>query len=264
MITMAVLSSYSSRRRGFWTAPLCLLACSLLASASVATKGDVRRLQTELATLRAQKDSLERVAARLNRALQDSLRGNTELLRHMQGQIVNQLSSVQDLILTVQQLSGQNEQRLAQLREQIEQSRQPVTPPPGAPGGAASGGDVEAMFNEGMTRLKESPAIARVVFQQIVSDHREHARAADAQFYIGETYYAEKNYDQAYRELELVAQSFPASPKAPAALMRAGAIAEERRDVARARRYYQQVQNNFPRSDEARLARQAISRLSRR
>jgi tol-pal system protein YbgF len=263
MNAMAVFSTYSLRRRGSWTAPLCLLACSLLASACVATKGDVRKLQTELAVLRAQKDSLERVAARLNRTLQDSLQENNELLRKMHGQIVNQLSSVQDLILTVQQMSGQNEQRIAQLREQIEQSRQQSVIPPGGGPGSAAAGDIEKMFADGMSRLDDSPAIARVAFQQIVADFPSHGRAADAQFYIAETYYKEKNYEQAYRQFELVVESFPDAPKAPAALMRAGAIAEERRDPTKARGYYQQVANRYSRTDEARQARQAIARLRR-
>ncbi|MGH7471134.1 MAG: tetratricopeptide repeat protein [Longimicrobiales bacterium] len=262
---MADMLTLKQRRRGSRTAPFFLLAPLVVTLAGcVATKGDVRTLQDELADLRTRQDSLVRAAARQNRVLADSLQANTELLRTMRGQLVNQISQVQELLLTVQQLLGQNEQRLAQMRDQMEQQRQAAAqPPPSTPGRATGQSNFDEMVAAGMSVVKSSPASARAAFQRILSEHPQHERLPMVQFYIAETYYEEGNFEQAYREFDLVAESWPNHERARAALYRAGVIAEERKNTQKAREYYTKVSTNYRDTDEARQATQALRRLPR-
>jgi tol-pal system protein YbgF len=257
-------SSLKQRRRGSRTAPFCLLTALLVGlPGCVATKGDVRTLQDELAAVQARQDSLVRAANRQNRILQDSIAASTELMRTMRGQLVNQITQVQELLLTVQQLLGQNEQRLAQLREQMEQQRQSAVQTPTQSSTGSARGNFDEMYAAGMTFIKESPATARATFQRILSDHPQDERLPDVQFYIAETYYEEGNFEQAYREYELVVSSYPNSDRARKALYRAGVVAEERKNTPKAREYYSRVSSNYPNTDEARQADQALRRLRR-
>ncbi len=261
---MALARTHRLRRRGSRIAPLCLLTLSALAlPACYATKADVRRLQNNLVDVQARQDSLVRATARQSRALQDSLRASTELMRMLRGQVSNDIGDVKELLLTVQQLLGQNEQRLAQLREQFEQRQQQAAAQTVTQPVATSSGNVDELYAAGMGRLKESPATARLLFQQIVSDFPRSERAPDAQYYIGETYYEERNFEQAYREYELVVSSYPDHRRAPGALLRAGVIAEERNDRDKARQYYTRLANSYKNSDEAGEATRALQRLRR-
>jgi len=45
---------------------------------------------------------------------------------------------------------------------------------------------------------------------------------ANAQYWLGESYYSQKNYAQATQEFELVVRDFPDSPKVPSALFKQG------------------------------------------
>ena len=265
MITMAGRKYSTLRRRGSRTAPLFLLAVLLLPGC-VATKADVRKLQLDMAAMRARQDSLERANARQSRLLQDSLRASTEIMRTIRGQIANDIKDVKELLLTVQQLLGQNDQRLAQLREQFErQQQQAMAPPPTPMSGSSDQANIDRLFQAGKDRLDSgSPATARIAFQQIISDYpRDRERAAEAQFYIAESYYKERNFTQAYKEFDTVAESYPETKRAPGALLRAGVIAEENGDRAKARQYFTKVTVNFKNTDEAREASQNLRRIAR-
>src|SRR5262245_61456632 len=122
---MAVQHSNNHRRRGLRTAPLLWTGCLAVAlSGCWATKNDVRTLQMDLAVSRARQDSIARETARQNRVLQDSLRTMSEFTRYLQGNLTNQMKTMQDLVLQVQALLGQSQQRIADLREQLDRQQQ--------------------------------------------------------------------------------------------------------------------------------------------
>jgi TolA-binding protein len=58
-----------------------------------------------------------------------------------------------------------------------------------------------------------------------------------------------------------VRAKFPQSPRAPTALYKIGLLAERRKDVATARATYQRVMQEYPRSEEADLARERLASL---
>ena len=68
---------------------------------------------------------------------------------------------------------------------------------------------------------------------------------------------------RALREFERVQELFPSSPRASAALYRAGVISRDRNDNAKAREYFQRVVRGYPGSEEARAASEALGRLPR-
>jgi len=257
---MAVQKSITIRRRGLRTAPLYWVSCLAIALSACATKSDVRKLQFDISTLRARQDSVAREQARQNRVLQDSLRAMSDYTHYMQGNLTNQIKSLQELALQVQALLGQSQQRIADLREQLERSQQQQqqATQPVNPGGTSE----DELYNTGMAKLQEnSPAIARAAFQELLRSYSGSPRAPDAQFYLAETYVAERDTAQAFREFERVEEMYPTAPKAADALYRAGVVAEENRARTRARGFYNRVITKYSTSPAAAEARKRLNAL---
>jgi tol-pal system protein YbgF len=107
---------------------------------------------------------------------------------------------------------------------------------------------------------------AREAFQMLLREFRQHERAPDAQFQIGETYAAEKNYEQAVQELEIVAEEWPDSERAPQALYRAGIIAADSlspKQPRKARQLLQRVVDTYGNSSSAGPARTKLRSVPR-
>ena len=247
-----------ANRRGQLLAPIaCVMA---VAVSGCATKKDVRTLQMDLASMRAQQDSLYREIQRQNLLLADSVRGGAELIRTTRAQLSNQIRQLNDVVISLQQLLGQTQQRITELREQAERANQQPQPVPQPT--QTSDQSAEDLYRTGATRLQEkSVTAARLSFEQFLSQYPQHERAADAQFGLAETYALEDELAEAVNQFVRVAEAYPTSGRAPEALYRAGQISEDRNRRTDARTYYQRVVRSYANSPSARLAQQRLDRL---
>jgi tol-pal system protein YbgF len=259
-------------------------------AAGCALKGDVRRVELQVDALRAERtraDSqrvaqIDSVRALLG-VVQEKLVAQQAYLVQLRGDMKTELLQVQQQLVAVQELTGQSQQRLTELRGRIEeQARQPVpvldtthagagagAGTPGAPGvpvgpsGNPAGPGPDQMYDLSLQQFRRgSLATARLGFREFLRIFPTHERAADALFYVGETFGAE-NADSAAAVYQQVVKLHPNSPRAPAALYKLGLLAERRGDKAAARTYYARVIAGYPRSDEANLARDKLQRLGR-
>jgi tol-pal system protein YbgF len=250
-----------TNRRGHRLAPIACMAVVTLMTSACATKGDIRNLRMDIASLQAKQDSLYRESLRQAGTLADSVRMTSEMLRTTRGQLSNQIKQLSDMLVTVQELMGQSQQRINQLRESLERTSQPPAPAPGMP---ETGGDAEALYSAGAAKLQErSAAAARVAFEQFLSQYPQHERAADAQFGLAETYVLSDELPDAVKQFERVAEAYPTSPRAPEALYRAGEVSEIRKRTTDARRFYNLVRQRYADSPSARLAKQKLDKLPR-
>lgn len=256
----------ASLRRGTVLVAAGLVAVPL---AGCATKRDLRDLRSEIVALQARQDSIYRLLAEQHQVVLDSVRAGTEIVLRVRGELGHQLLQMEQQLVQIQELTGQSQRRLAELRQDLElRNRQfeagTTVQRPSEPA-QQLGGDVAEMYRAGVEKLREgSTTTARAVFQEIVQRHPTHELAPDAQYQLAETYVAERDYEQALREFERVIELFPGSSRAPAALYRAGLIAEERGNISRARDYFNRVRAGYPTSDEARLAADKLRDLPRR
>jgi len=260
--------------------PTLLLALGL--AAGCALKGDVRKVELQVEALRA-----ERARAEAERAAQvDSLRAllvtvqqalaaQQAYLVQMRGDVRTDLVAVQQQLVQVQELTGQSQQRLSELRARIEErAQQPVPPvdttgrpagggPPGGPSGNPGGPGPDQMYDLSLQQFRRgSLGTARLGFREFLRLYSTHERAPDALFYLGETWGGE-SADSAAAVYQQVVKTYPNSSRAPAALYKLGLLAEQRSDKAAARTYYARVIAGYPRSDEANLARDKLQRLGR-
>jgi len=247
--------------------------------AGCATKGAVRRVETEIAVFRAQaarQDSAR--AAELTRILQlqgrilDSLNATRESIRQVRGELGGEMINIQEQLAQVQELTGQSQRRLAELRRDIDDRSQVFTAPdtarpPSAPGDTTAAPPPEPtatpdqLFQASLAELRRSSmSTARLGFQEFVRMYPTHPRMADVLHYIGETFSVSAPDSATYYHTQVVTR-FPQSERAPTSLYKIGLLAEQRRDPAAARAAYERVIRDYPRAEEVNLARQKLAAI---
>ncbi len=252
-------------------------------TAGCALKGDVRKVELQVATLRgelahsdsgrhSERDSLLAAIA----AVQQLLTAQQAYLVQLRGDMKTELLSVQQQLVAVQELTGQSQQRLTELRTRIEERAQQPVPAldtaagragraglPVGPSGNPTGPGPDQMYDVSLQQYRSGRlATARLGFREFLRVYPTHERAGEALFYVGETF-AQENPDSAAAVYEAVVKTYSNSPRAPSALYKLGLLAEQRGDRPKARTYYARVIGGYPRSDEANLARDKLQRLGR-
>ncbi len=276
-------------RRGlFASLPLCLLASLplCLLTSGCATKGQVRLLQGEISSLRietARRDSVRAAALAaiigLQQRIMDSVAAGREALRTLDVRIQADLTGVQRQLLQVQQLTGQSQSRLSEMKVALDQRAEqaeaaglnrplaitprdstavPGAPPPVA---AAPVPTADQMYQGAKLQLNRGAAgTARRGFQELVRTYSTHDLVPEALFYIGESFTSESP-DSAVTYYTQVLSRFPRAPKASTSLYRLGRLETARNNSAAARAYYDRLIKEYPRSDEVELARDALKNL---
>jgi len=242
--------------------------------AGCALKGDVRKVELQVQALRveAAKSDSVRAAERDSilaavRAVQQALTTQQAYLVQVRGDLRTELLAVQQQLVSVQELTGQSQQRLTELRTRIEsraRAPDPVVPTGGAPVGPSgnpAGPGPDQMYDVALQQYRRgSVSTARLGFREFLRVFPTHERAADALFYVGESFEKEAP-DSAAPVYEQVVKTYPNSPRAPSALYKLGLLAEQRGDKPAARTFYARVIAGYARSPEADLARQNQQRL---
>jgi tol-pal system protein YbgF len=247
-----------TNRRGRLLAPIACMALMPLLSAC-ATKGDIRLLRNDISSLQSRQDSAYRASIRQMREQADSVRALSELLRTTRGQLTNQIRQLQEMTTTLQELLGQTQQRITQLKEQSERQ---AAPQPVAPPVTNNTSSADDLYRAATSKLQEgSAAAARVAFEQFLSEYPQHERAADAQLGLAETYVLDDALTDAIPQFVRVSEAYPGSARAPEALYRAGELSERLRRTADARKYYNQIVSRYASSPSASLAKRRLAAL---
>jgi tol-pal system protein YbgF len=100
--------------------------------------------------------------------------------------------------------------------------------------------------------------LALAGFNEFIKRFPAHDLADNAQYWIGQGYYAQKKYDLALPEFGKVLEVYPGKDKEPAALYKIGLCQQELGDKTKARKYWQSLVKKFPKSPEAALAKDKL------
>ncbi len=87
--------------------------------------------------------------------------------------------------------------------------------------------------------------------------------AGSAQYWIGESYYAQRDFEAAIVAYDEAIQKYPRNKHVPTALLKQGYAFAELKDMRDARFFLQQVQKIFPQSPEALQAEEKLKQISR-
>lgn len=251
---------------------LVLLPAAVLSlGGCVASKRDVFLLQTQLSTMqsasaRADTARSAQVAAVLNQIVQsnDSVRVLSARLAKLQSTVATDHYEMGRQILQIQELSGQSQRRLQELRASLEERSQMAaaapTPVPGDTTRAMPAGPGPAqLFQSSLDQLRRGSAtVARSGFEELLRTYPRSEDAPEAMIYIAETYAAERNQVAADSVYLLVVQRYPSSPKAATALYKHAISIRAAGRTAQARAAFERIVREYPRSDEAALAREQL------
>jgi tol-pal system protein YbgF len=230
-----------------------------------ATKRDLRDLRLEMEAMRSSQETLLREISRQQELLLDSM--NVQDVR-LRGDLANRLLQLERQLVQVQELTGQGQQRLADLRQEIRAQEEAIraagaAPAAGGPGGAMTGDPAELYSAAEGALQRGSFASARAGFEGFVRSFPQHEMAPRAQLGIGETYEKSSEAERALQAYARVPELYPDSPEAPMALLRSGRIEAGRNNRSEARTLFNQLVAAYPDSPEAETAREELSRLRR-
>jgi len=141
---------------------------------------------------------------------------------------------------------GKLEQSVAGMAEQQKKAaEQPQTP--------------EALYQQGLDAMKAGEtAKARELLTKFLDQNPKHKLAANAHYWLGETYYSEKNFEQAILEFQEVIKNFPEKEKVPAAMLKQGMAFKEMGDSKSSLYIYKKLTEEYPKSEEAKIAREKL------
>jgi len=265
-------------------APVALLATG----ACFATQQDVQSLQSQVDQLRAASAHADSArAAQLAQVegmlglVRDSLALMSTRVVKMQGDVRGDLYDIGQQLIQIQQLTGQSQNRLQEVRAALdarnqemlqEQPAATAAPPAGgatapvpAKGGAAAPPAASQtpgpnqLFQLALDQLRRgSPGAAQTALQALLQQYPAADIAPDAQFYLGEAYRAQGNAAAADTAYAVVLQKYPKSPRAPTALYKRALYMEQQGNLTGARAALNQLIQKYPNSDEAALAQEHL------
>jgi tol-pal system protein YbgF len=252
--------------RGIW------IGVGLALLGGCVTKSDIQRVQDDVALFKAEtarRDSAR--AAQLAELIQvqqrilDSLNSSRKTVAQLRGDLQGDLYNIQQQLVQLQELTGQSQQRLSELRTQLEARGEQIASTAADTGRAATpaAASADQMYEASLAQLRRgSTATARSGLRELLKMYPTSDRAGDALYFIGQSYAAE-NTDSAIAYYNQVVQKYPTSSRAGSALYNLGLLAERRKETRKAREAYQRVVQKYPQSDEAALARDRLKALGR-
>jgi tol-pal system protein YbgF len=241
-----------------------------------ATKQDIDKLQQDITGARVSSsaaDSVQRAqlieVMRDQRSLSDSIATLSRRLAVMRTASETELTAIKQDISQLQDLSGQSEQRLRDVRAALEEKNrqaEPAATTDSAGGSSAtadnSGPGPLQLLQAGRDQLlKGGNASARSAFADLIARYPKSEYVPEAMFYTAQAYAAERNLDAADDEYASLITKFPNSPRVPTAMYKRALRLQSNKKTAEAKKMYQDIIKRFPRSDEAALADERLQSI---
>lgn len=202
-------------------------------------------------------------------------------MQSIQGRFDDQQRTSDDLRQELQMVRDELNLRLADLEQRLVdkaglQAAAPDLPkppaltspspaPPGAttpPASPTPPGETAAdLYNRALLMIRDLKDFAggRELMETFTRRYPEDPLRVNADYWIGETYYAERSYDRAVLAFETIIQNAPDHPKVGAALLKQGLAFDGLGDRSSARLQLQRVIDKFPGSEEAKIAQEKLA-----
>jgi tol-pal system protein YbgF len=120
----------------------------------------------------------------------------------------------------------------------------------------------QAVYSQAFDALKAgSYSVAITGFKDFLGTYPTSPLAENAQYWLGEAYYVNRDYEAAAGAFRAVMRKWPDSRKAPDALLKLGYTQFEQKQFAAARATLLEVTKKYPGTDSARLAADRLKRI---
>jgi tol-pal system protein YbgF len=256
---------------------LLALSVATLAAGCASTPPEADPVQLKLNDLDARITRIERIVANQVEAAQhlDEVQSN---VRQLRGRLEELEHSNEALAKQQRDLYADLDKRLAAVRGAAaggaaagsasgETAAEGGAATPGAAAAAAAGNapsSVEqAVYTQAFDALKAgSYSVAITGFKDFLGTYPASALAENAQYWLGEAYYVNHDYEAAAGAFRAVLKKWPDSRKAPDALLKLGYTQYAQKQNAAARATLTEVTRKYPGSDSAKLAAERLRRAA--
>jgi tol-pal system protein YbgF len=214
-------------------------------------------IQDQMAT-RSDVDSLRAYIRQLERTVREQM----DLLWSMRADVTQQVSAVDERLQVLDAKVTETIGQFSRLTQKVEGVKAQLTASTADTGGLKSA-DPEDIYNMALTDFQRGNyELAIRQFTQYLEYFPASDLADDAQYWIGDCYYNQRQYTQALEAFDQVLKKYPKSNKIPATLLRIGFTRLAQNDAKTARTYLQRVIAEYPGSEEATLARMRLDTLT--
>jgi len=235
------------------------LLLTLLLAACASTPSEQETTQAKLADLEARVARMERIAANQVEVSQrlDEIQDN---LRELRGRLDELEHSNEALGKQQRDLYGDLKKRLDAAGSgaaSLAGAAGSASPPDaaGAPANSAPSSVEQAVYGQAFDALKAgSYSVAITGFKDFLATYPASPLAENAQYWLGEAYYVNHDYDNAAAAFRAVGDQYPQSAKVPDSLLKLGLTQIDQKKLTDARATLKQVVQRFPGSDAAKIA----------
>lgn len=234
------------------------------------TKTRIYTLEKELASAKEVEKSYQTDMAELRKAdadLQANIDSFRSELQVMAGKIEDHGAAVSKPAADLSRYREDTDRRIVTLEDRIvklqtaldELTKRQQAAPAEAPQAAVKETTPDAPYLKGLEAFKAgNMAAARTSLSQFVEKNPDHELVSNARYWIGETYYAEKNYEQAILEFQEVVKQYPKKEKAPAAMLKQALSFKALKDTKSAQYLLKRLNISYPKSEEAKRAKELL------
>jgi tol-pal system protein YbgF len=243
-----------------------LVIAFIVSAASGCASGQRAQREREVATLRTQVEELKAGQQQSAREL-GRLTGEIKALDAQSAFLVAETKSMSESFARVRTSLEDSGKAIRELQSSVEELRKPAPaavpppaptrPPPPSPAADAS---PEQIFAAAMASFQaEEHGQAVLEWNELTKRFPEDPLASNAQYWIGEAYYRQRDFPQALVEFRKVIDGYPKSSQVPETLLKIGLCHRALKDAARARETWEQLAKDYPGSNAALQARSLLS-----
>ena len=138
------------------------------------------------------------------------------------------------------------------------------TAPSTDPGVVSDPAVAQAEYDQALAVLREGRyADAAQSFKEFLGRHPNSTLAANASYWLGETYYVTRDFDASLKTFTGLVTNHPQSPKVADSRLKIGYIHYEKKDWKAARQELEGLVSSFPGTTAARLASDRLARMKK-
>jgi tol-pal system protein YbgF len=220
------------------------------------TRANMQQLQREFSAL---KERIEETRYQVGRQIGQSSRDGDQRVKDLEARV----AKLTDAFKAQEGQLKAREDDLRELRKSIQQPSSGLNVPAETTETSAAENDAVRRDYETAWRAieKKDYRIAISRFKEFLQKHPKSRLANNAQYWIGESHFALREFDQAILEFDAVRSRYPQGDKVPAALLKQGFAFAELGEKVNARLILQEVVEKYAQSPEAVQAKQRLKSL---
>ncbi len=170
-----------------------------------------------------------------------------------------QQAKIASLENAVKELRGKPETEKGPAPEAAKEAAEAAQTKPAPPPSPA---DPQRLYDEGQIAFKDKRyGEARQKFEKLINDHPKQALVPNAYFWIGESYYVQKKFEDAVLVYETLLKTYPSHDKARGAMLKQAYAFIELGDKKTGKVILERLIEKYPRSSEAELAEKKLSEI---